>query len=92
MKDDNLPPPPKAPTPPQEVTQEDVMQNLPLLEILIKTIDGDSHSYIGRLVVNTQEGWAQVLINEDGQPLSVVMFMLDKIVKIMSQELSDLPS
>jgi len=82
MNDDTLPPPPQA------VTQEDVMQNLPILEILINTIDGDSHSYVGRLVVNTQEGWAQVLINEDGQPLSVVMFVLDKVVKITSQELS----
>ena len=84
--DDPLPPPSQA------VTQEDVMQNLPILEVLIKTIDGDSHAYIGRLVVNTSEGWAQVLINEEGKPLSVVMFMLDKVVKIMSQELSELPS
>ena len=84
--DETLPPPSQA------VTQEDVMQNLPILEVLIKTIDGDSHAYVGRLVVNTSEGWAQVLINEDGKPLSVVMFMLDKVVKIMSQELSELPS
>ena len=88
--DETLPPPPQEAT--QAVTQEDVMQNLPILEVLIKTIDGDSHAYIGRLVVNTSEGWAQVLINEDGKPLSVVMFMLDKVVKIMSQELSELPS
>lgn len=90
MKDDTFPPPKQA-EPNQVITQEDVMQNLPILEILIKTIDGDSHSYIGRLVVNTAEGWAQVLINEDGHPLSVVLFMLDKVVKIMSQELSDAP-
>jgi hypothetical protein len=82
---ETLPPPNQAP-PTQAVTQEDVMQNLPVLNIVINTIDNDIHNYIGRLVVNTSEGWAQVLLQEEGQPLAVVMFMLDKVVKIASNE------
>mgnify|MGYP006420943053 CR=1 FL=1 len=82
---DPLPPPNQAP-PTQAVTQEDVMQNLPVLNIVIDTIDKDTHNYTGRLVVNTSEGWAQVLLQEEGQPLAVVMFMLDKVVKIASHE------
>jgi hypothetical protein len=82
---DPLPPPNQSPPTPA-VTQEDVMQNLPVLNIVINTIDNDIHNYIGRLVVNTSEGWAQVLLQEEGQPLAVVMFMLDKVVKIASHE------
>jgi hypothetical protein len=86
MQDYETLPPPNQSPPTQAVTQEDVMQNLPVLNIVINTIDNDIHNYIGRLVVNTSEGWAQVLLQEEGQPLAVVMFMLDKVVKIASHE------